>query len=268
MFDHIIATYGITGLGWIALSLFLTSMSKGGFPVGSIAVPLLVLMWPEETGAARAAVGFMLPMLCLMDLAAFVLYRKYVRWDRIKPMIPGSIAGVALASILFISEKYAVLHVSDEALRIAIGVLGLGFVGWHAAGSWIRRHLETAHIPSTKLCFGYGIVAGICSSLAHAAGPLMQMVLLPQRLPKMQFVATMVAYFFFLNWIKMIPFTFMGRIHEQNLTLGLLMLPVIPIGVLTGFALVRITHQKFFITLVYCALAVTSTFLILNGIRS
>jgi uncharacterized membrane protein YfcA len=225
-------------------------------------------MWPEETGAARSAVGFMLPMLCLMDLVAFLLYRKHIRWDRINPMIPGSIVGVALASVLFISDTHAILRVSDEALRIAIGVLGLIFVAWHAAGSWIRKHLETAHVPGRKLCFGYGVAAGVCSSLAHAAGPLMQMVLLPQKLPKMQFVATMVTYFFLLNWIKMIPFSLMGRIHEQNLMLGSIMLPVIPLGVLTGFAFVRITHQKYFITLVYCALAVTSFFLILNGISS
>lgn len=267
MFENIINTYGLAGLGWIALSLFLTSTSKGGFPVGSIAIPLLVLMWPTETGAAREAVGFMLPLLCTMDLVGVVLYRKHIRWDRIRPMLPGTLIGVAFAALFFISDTHALLHVTDAVLRIAIGVLGLLFVAWHAAGTWIRRHLETAHTPGNKACFGYGVVAGITSSLAHSAAPIMQMVLLPQKLPKMQFVATMVAYFFLLNWIKMIPFSLMGRIQEHNLILGFLMLPVIPLGVLTGFFLVRITRQQYFVTLVYCALAVTSLFLIFNGIR-
>ncbi len=40
-------------LVWIALSLMLIAMSKGGFPVGGIAMPLLILVWPGQTEAAR-----------------------------------------------------------------------------------------------------------------------------------------------------------------------------------------------------------------------
>jgi uncharacterized protein len=182
-------------------------------------------------------------------------------------MIPGSILGVALAAALFISEQHALIHVTDAALRIAIGGLGLFFVAWHAASSWIRKHLVDARVPGKAACTGYGMIAGITSSLAHAAGPVMQMVLLPQKLGKKEFVATMTGYFLFLNLTKMIPFSLMGRIQPEYLRLGLLMLPVIPLGVLSGFALNRITRPDHFNALVYCGLAVASFFLILNGIR-
>jgi len=268
MFSDLLTTYPPTGLAWIALSLLLIGMSKGGFPAGSIAMPLLVLMWPEQTDAARAAVGFMLPMLCLMDIASALLHRRYIRWDRIRGMLPGSVAGVALAAGLFISEQYALIKVTDAALRIAIGTLGLFFVAWHLAQQWIRRHLTQAHIPSNRACLGYGIVAGITSSLAHAAGPVMQMVLLPQKLPKREFAATMIGYFLFLNLLKMIPFSLMGRIQPQYLELGLLMLPVIPLGVGMGFVLLRLTRQHHYVALIYGALAITSIFLILNGLRA
>ncbi len=267
MIHDLFTIYTLIDLAWIALSLFLIGMSKGGFPVGSIAMPLLVLMWPAQAGAARAAVGFMLPLLCLMDMASVSLYRKHVQWKRIRRMIPGSIIGVAIASALFISEQHALMHVTDAALRIAIGGLGLFFVAWHAASAWIRKHLTQAQAPGHAACLGYGAIAGITSSLAHAAGPVMQMVLLPQKLPKREFVATMTGYFLILNSIKMVPFSLMGRIQEHYLQLGLIMLPVIPLGVLSGFFLNRITRPEHFNLLVYCALAVASFFLIVNGIQ-
>lgn len=268
MIADILNIYSFVDLAWIALSLFLIGMSKGGFPVGSIAMPLLVLMWPAQAGAARAAVGFMMPLLCLMDVVSVSLYRKHVQWKRIKRMIPGSIAGVTLAAALFISEQHAVIHVTDAALRIAIGALGMFFVAWHAASAWIRKHLAQAREPGNAACFGYGVIAGITSSLAHAAGPVMQMVLLPQKLPKRAFVATMTGYFLILNSMKMIPFSLMGRIQLQYLQLALVMLPIIPLGVLSGFGLNRLTRPDYFNILVYCALAVASFFLIYNGIRS
>lgn len=266
MLTDILTTYPPSGLAWIALSLFLLGMSKGGFPVGSIAMPILVLMWPTQTGAARAAVGFLLPMLCLMDVVATTLYRKHIQWSRIWRMIPGSILGVGIAAALFISDQHALIQVTDGALRVAIGILGLIFVAWHVANKQIRRTLTKTHTPGWAACSCYGTTAGITSSLAHAAAPIMQMVLLPQKLPKLQFAATMTAYFLLLNLIKMVPFTLMGRIQIPNLLLGLLLLPILPAGVLSGFLLVRVTQEKHYATLIYAALAVASFFLILNGI--
>ncbi len=266
--NELLASYPASGLVWIALSLFLIGMSKGGFPVGTVAMPLLVLMWPGETGAARAAVGFLLPMLCLMDIGAVWLYRTHIDWSRIRRMLPGSLVGVAIAAGLFISDQHALIHVTDAVLRIAIGTLGLLFVGWYAAGKWILARLAKAHTPGPTACFAYGAAAGITSSLAHAAGPVMQMALLPQRLPKMQFAATMTAYFFTLNLIKMVPFTLLGRIKPEFLLLGLIMLPIIPIAVLSGFLLVRITKDHHYTAFIYVALAITSLFLILDGINA
>ncbi len=95
----------------------------------------------------------------------------------------------------------------------------------------------------------------------------MQMVLLPQRLPKMQFAATMAAYFFCLNLLKVVPFTLLGRIQEQNLLLALLLAPIIPVATLSGYWLVRRTREHHYKAFIYTALAITSVFLILDGIR-
>jgi uncharacterized membrane protein YfcA len=263
-----LSQYELSGLFWIALSLLLTSMSKGGFPVGSIATPLLILLWPGQTHAARAAVAFMLPMLCVMDIGAVILYRRHVDWKRVRAMLPGTLAGVLVAACLFISDQHALIEVTDATLRIAIGCLGLLFTLWFATRKWILARLEKAATPGPKACFSYGLTAGITSSLAHAAAPVMQMVLLPQKLPKMQFAATNCAYFFLLNLIKLVPFVFLGRIQPDHLKLGIVMLPVIPIGVLTGYGLVRFTRDRHYAAFIHAVLAITSVVLIINGLRA
>jgi uncharacterized membrane protein YfcA len=260
-----LAQYNPTELAAVGLSLLLLGMNKGGFPVGSIAIPLLVLVWPSQSDAARGAVGFMLPMLCLMDIVAVTLYRKEIEWKELLHILPGSLIGVAIASALFVSEHNALIAVSDKVLKIAIGVLGLLFVGYFAARKWIFSQLHHAAKPNWTAGTSYGIVAGITSTLAHAAVPVMQMYLLPQHLPKMRFAATMAAYFFVLNLVKMVPFTLMGRIQPDNLMLGVVMLPVIPVGVLLGHALVKVTKQKHYVGFIYTVLFITSVILIIKA---
>ena len=202
----ILTHYSPVELAAVGLSLLLLGMNKGGFPVGSIAIPLLVLVWPSQSNAARGAVGFMLPMLCLMDIVAVTLYRKEIQWKKLSHILPGSLVGVAIASALFVSEHNALVAVSDRALKVAIGLLGLVFVLYFATRKWILKKLHHAVEPNWTAGTGYGIVAGITSTLAHAAVPVMQMYLLPQHLPKLRFAATMAAYFFILNFVKMIQY--------------------------------------------------------------
>lgn len=76
-----LSNYALLDLFWIGLSLFLLGMSKGGFPVGAIALPILILVWPTQAQAARESVGFMLPMLCLIDVVALTIYWRHVCRD-------------------------------------------------------------------------------------------------------------------------------------------------------------------------------------------
>jgi len=246
----------------IGVCLFLVGMSKGGFPVGSIALPLLILVWPTQVQAARAAVGFMLPMLCLMDIVALIFYRKHVLWGRLIYLMPATLLGVAVASVLFVSDS-AVVAISDRVLKILIGVLGIIFVGYFAAKKWILRHLNASQ-PNWKKGTLFGFVAGITSTLAHAAGPVMQMYLLPQQLEKKKFAGTTCAYFWMLNLIKLLPFYLLGRINGENLRLGAVLLPVIPLGVTLGWWLTHKTEQKHYMALIYAVLLITSVTLIVR----
>ncbi|MEI6891013.1 MAG: sulfite exporter TauE/SafE family protein [Pontiella sp.] len=258
-----LAAYSMLDLFWIGLSLFLIGMSKGGFPVGAVALPVLILVWPAQANAARSAVGFMLPLLCLMDLLALCFYWKHVKWGRLIYLLPATLLGVVVASYLFVSDS-AMISVSDTALKLLIGILGIIFVIYFAAKKWILKHIHASQ-PSwgNGTVFGFG--AGMTSTLAHAAGPVMQMYLLPQQLEKKSFVGTSCAFFWMLNSVKLIPFILLGRIQPDHLKLGAVLLPVIPLGVALGWWLTHKTEQKHYTVLIYGVLLITSITLIIKA---
>jgi len=181
-------------------------------------------------------------------------------------MLPGTVAGIVVASILFVSDESALIAVSDRVLKICIGALGLLFVLYRATSRWLLRRLAVAETPGVKKATAFGFAAGLTSTLAHAAGPLMQMYLLPQQLEKKTFVATGVGFFFILNLLKLLPFSLLGRFDTATLKLGLMLLPIIPIGVGTGYLLVRIMKPKHYVGFIYTVLFVTSVILILKAV--
>lgn len=258
----VLTQYSTAQLVMIGASIFVLGMSKGGFPAGVIAIPFLVLIWPGDHEPAKSAVAFMLPMLCIMDIIAVIFYRRHILWDRIKPLMPGTIAGVIVSAALFVSKENALLAVPDFALKFTIGIIGILFVIYRATQKWVLKRLAEVSRPTYKAGTFFGLAAGLSSTLAHAASPVMQMYLLPQNLEKMNFAATTAAYFWMLNLIKMIPFATQGRIEIPNLILGAVMLPLIPLGVASGYWLVTIMKPKHYIGFIYSILAITSVMLV------
>ena len=259
-----ISQFAGSDMFWIGLSLFLIGMGKGGFPVGAVALPLLILAWPAQAQAARQAVGFMLPMLCLMDAVAMAFYRRHVLWGRLIFLMPATLLGVAVASFLFVSNE-AVVAVSDRMLKILIGSLGILFVAYFVSKKWILGRIH-ATVPDWSRGSVFGFAAGITSTMAHSAGPVIQMYLLPQQLDKKKFAGTSCAFFWMLNLIKLLPFSLMGRIEADNLKLGFVLLPVIPLGVAFGWWLTHLTQQKHYMLLIYVVLLITSVTLIVKSL--
>ena len=253
--------WSVWRLGVVAFGVFLMGMNKGGLPVGSLSLPLLILAWPTQDDSARQVVGFMLPLLCVMDIAAVLFYRRHILWRRILPLLPGTVAGVALASVLFVGDVSAI-SLSDRWLKLSVGLIGILFVVYQLARDQITSRLEEARRPPAMASAGLGVAAGVTSTLAHAAGPVAQMYFLPQRLQKMNLAATMVGFFWVLNLVKLVPFGMLGRLHVSNLSLGIVMLPVIPLGVGSGYLVVRALKSDAYLKMIYLMLFVTSVILI------
>ncbi|MFO7870631.1 MAG: sulfite exporter TauE/SafE family protein [Kiritimatiellia bacterium] len=254
--------YTTLELLWVALSVFLIGMAKGGLPVGTVALPVLVLVWPGSTEPAKEAVAFMLPVLCAADIAAVTVYRKHILWDRLMRLFPGAVLGVAAASVVFVSRDSAMLHVPDRWLKLCIGVMGLSFIVWQAVRNFTLKQPGSPVRPGYGGSTAFGFAAGVTSTLAHLAGPVLQMYLLPQKLPKMNFPATLAGFFFALNLIKLVPFALLGRIRADNLLMGARMIPAMLMGVGAGYLLVRALKRKHYMGFIYFVLAVTSLMLI------
>jgi hypothetical protein len=260
-------TYTTTQLTVIALSIFLLGMAKGGFPIGAIALPILVLIWPQEAGGAKQVAGFMLPMLCTMDLFAIAFYRRHIQWRRILPLVPAASVGVVVASLLFLFGDVTVVSLSDRWLKFMIGAIGILFVGYQASRKIILKKLEETR-PGWRTASGFGFAAGITSTLAHAAGPVAQMYFLPQDMNKMALAAAMAGFFFLLNLIKLVPYATSGQFSGPVLLLGGMMLPIIPFGVVTGYLGVRAMRGHYYRLFIYAILLCSSTMLVYTAMTA
>jgi len=264
-----LAQYAWTEIAWIATAVFLMGVSKGGFPLGGLAMPILILIWPEQATAARSVVAFMLPLMCAMDVVSLIFYRKEVSWEAIAPLVPGSLVGVALVSMLFVSNTGALIAISDRVLKGLIGAIGILFVAFQMARRWVLGRLTEAEgmrRPGKVRSAVLGVAAGVLSTISHSAGPAAVIYFVPQQLGKLRLAGTMVAFFWGLNLIKLAPFGMLGRLEVGNLMLALWMAPVIPIGVGIGYWLVRILKEKHYGGLIYGALVVTSGMLVYRAL--
>jgi hypothetical protein len=262
---EVIRQFSAFELFWVALAVFLYALNKGGFPVSSIAVPLLVLFWPSSSEPAKTVVAFLLPLLVVMDAIGLVFYRKSIPWKRLLPLLPGAVAGIAVASILFVSQKNSFIYLPDRWLQLFIGIVGVFFIVYQAFKRWFLKKTEGEGVMygwGVSSIFGFG--AGVVSTLSNSALPVAQMYLLPQKLEKMHLAGAVVGMFAVINAMKMVPFALLGRIETENLLLGIWMLPLIPLGVWLGHFLVRVTKPKHYVGFIYAVLGFTSILLIVR----
>jgi uncharacterized membrane protein YfcA len=230
----------IAGLGVLFIGV-----SKAGFGggLGMLTTPLCVLAFGALGKAPSFAIGTLLPLLCAGD--AFSLYHYWGKWElkNLKYLLPGVVVGV-IVGVQLIGQF------SPRQLNLAIGLLAVAFVVFQLVKERIFE-AEGAFAPNHRIGIPCGISAGITSTFAHGAGPLVSMFLIPQRLPKQIYVGTTVAVFAWVNWIKMPFFVQQGIITPETLLTGLYYFPLVPIGVWLGVWLNRKFSEQLFLKLVY-----------------
>jgi len=248
----------------IVAALFI-GISKAGFGggLGMLTTPLCVLAF-----GPKDAIGILLPLLCAGDL--FSLYHYWGKWERqnLKFLLPGVVVGVVIGVQL-------IGRFSARELNLAIGVLAVTFVSFQLVKERVFR-AEGTFAPNHKIGLPCGVGAGITSTFAHGAGPVVSMFLIPQRLPKVIYVGTTVLVFTWINWIKL-PFYCLGRdalgwnwlppaalINRQTLLTSALFLPVVPLGVWLGVWMNRRIPERWFIPVIYTLVLATGVELIGN----
>jgi uncharacterized protein len=234
-------------------ALLITGISKAGFGsgLGILAVPLIALTLP----AAQAA-AIMLPILCVMDLAALWAYRGQWSRENMKIMLPGGIAGIVLGALTF-------RYVSEAGLKLMLGAVAIGFL----LQRWISAPAQLEHaVPTPGKGYFWSTLSGYTSTLAHAGGPPLSIYLLPQRMDKALMVGTTVVFFAVMNYVKLIPYTLLGMFDGRNLATSAVLVPLGVFGIFCGVWLRKIIPETLFYRFCYGFLFVTGLKLLYDGV--
>jgi len=236
-------------------AVLLFGIAKGGFGggLGVAAVPLMSLVMSPLQAAA-----ILLPILCLMDLLSLWAYRGKWVVPELTVLIPASLIGIAAGTLLF-------GFMSTGVVKLIIGLVALLFTVHHWLG---RRRNRTGNIRPVPRGVGVvgGAVAGFTSFIAHAGGPPVSMYLLRRPLHKTQFVATTVVFFAVVNYVKLIPYGFLGQLAADNLVASLVLAPFAPVGVGIGVWLHNNVSDRLFFRFVYLLLFVVALKLVSDGV--
>lgn len=207
-------------------------IAKTGVPgFGILVVPLMVL----AAGDARASAGWLLPLLCVADLFAIAYYRRHAYARRLFDLAPWVLAGMAVGVFA--------LGLGEPLLRALVGAIVLLMVVAHVAR---KRRGDDAIPISASHSARYGVLAGFATTVANAAGPVMNVYLLSKRLPKEEFIAAGAWFFFLVNLAKLPIYGMRGMIGAVSLTFDLCLLPAVAAGAFLGRRVNRWLGQQLF----------------------
>ncbi len=236
----------------IVAALFI-GVAKAGFGggLGILVTPLAALVYPSHE-----AIGIVLPLLIIADI--FSLYFYWHKWDarNVRWLLPGALAGIVVGILL-------IGRLDDHRLGQLIGCISVSFI----AIQWLRRLLGVRlEVYQPKQWQGtlFGLVAGITTTIAHAAGPVVALFMIPQHLPKERFVATSVLIFALINWLKLPFFLWQGLCTMETFRQSLVLMPLVPMGVWLGVWCNRRLSQTWFVRIIYVTLFTVGMYLLLK----
>lgn len=236
-------------------AVLITAISKGGMGGGMaiLAVPIMSLVISPVQAAA-----IMLPILCVMDMVSVWGFRGTYDKTNLKTLIPASAAGIIIGTLSF-------HYLEEHHIKVLVGAIALIFTinYWYKQ---LRKVDQPAKSPSVVSGGFWGAMAGFTSFSVHAGGPPISIYLLPQKMDKTLFVGTTVILFFAINYMKLLPYGWLGLFDTTNLMTSLVLVILAPIGVALGMYLHKRVSQFWFFTLCYVMLFITGTKLLYEGI--
>jgi len=231
---------------WLAaVGIFLVGLSKAGFGggLGILTTPFCVLAFEHLAKTPKFAIGVILPLLCAADSVSLYYYWKKWRQNNLKFLLPGVVVGTVVG--LTLMDRF-----SPRQMNITIGAICIAFVAFQFVKEQIFK-AEGVFAPNHQIGIPCGIGAGITSTFANGAGPLIAMFLIPQNLSKEIYVGTTVLVFAWINWIKFAFFLPAKIITLETGLYSFSLLLFVPVGVWVGLWLNQRIPEKVFVKFVY-----------------
>ena len=151
--------------------------------------------------------------------------------------------------------------VDADVFRLLIGAICLAFAAFQLARAlgW----LMVRQMPfSRNFAWVAGLVGGFTSFISHAGGPPTAIFLLSQGLGKTAFQATTVLSFWAINWMKVVPYAYLGIFSLETLKASAVLAPFALIGAWIGVRAHRLVPERAFFALTYVLLVATGLRLI------
>ncbi|MFW6059225.1 MAG: sulfite exporter TauE/SafE family protein [Phycisphaeraceae bacterium] len=240
-------------------AVFIIGVAKAGFGggIGVVAVPLMAVALPTDR-----TIGVILPVLIFADLFSVRHHRGNESRPHLRWLLVGAILGIIAGTLIL--WWWQTSGVLDFALNLAIGTMCLIFVAIQC------YRLAGGHVPhiSPRPIAGRiaGFLAGFVSTLTHAAGPVISIYLLEQRLAKKILVGTAVMFAFAGNLLKLPTYFGLQLIDPVTLIQSLWCLPLVPLGTWTGYWMHTRINEKAFTIIMYLGAAAAAAHMLYKAI--
>lgn len=229
-------------------AMLILGLAKGGFGiVGLLVVPILAIVISPIQAA-----GITLPILILSDIVALISYRRLYDKRLLLIMLPGGMVGIGIAWL-------TAAWVTEHEIRLIVGIVSLAF----ALNYWFRhRRNPVSHEHDPVKGAFWGAVAGFTSFVSHAGGPPFQIYAAPLRLDPRVFAGSSVIFFAVVNWVKAVPYFFLGQFSSDNLLASAILLPVSIPATLFGVWLIKRIKPEQFYELIYWLIFLIGLYLV------
>lgn len=220
------------------LVVIIAALLVGFGKTGISGVIMLVISILAITFGGKDSTGILLPMLLAGDLFAIWYYRKSVNWKKVLTPLPWALAGLVLGVIVG-------NYISDKTFMILIGTIVLLCLGILV---YTERKGKNFNVPNEVWFYILvGILSGFASMIGNSAGPIFSVYLLTLGFKKNSYMGTNAWFFFLINSIKVPLQIFVWHnIGLQSLLITVIMIPVITLGAIIGFFVLKKINEKYF----------------------
>jgi uncharacterized protein len=234
--DSFIQIIDLDWMQWITviMAAFLVGFSKTGIGgVMMFAIPVLA-----STFGGKDSTGILLPMLLVGDIFAIWYYRKSVEWKNVIRPLPWALVGLVIGVIVGI-------YINDHVFVLLIGMLVI-----LCLSVLVYTEIKGKNFTVPNDAWFYitiGILSGFASMIGNAAGPIFSIYLLALGFKKNNFMGTNAWFFFIINLTKMPLQIFLWHnIGIRSLSITITMIPVITIGAVIGYLVLKKIKDQYF----------------------
>lgn len=241
----------------VICAVLIVGISKGGFGggLGVLAVPIMSFVMPPAQAAA-----ILLPVLCVMDLFGIWQFRTRFDLFNLLTLLPAAILGIAIGALSFHS-------LSEQHIKLMTGSMALIFGVYFLCKKFLGSNVIAKRASVVGGIF-WGALSGFSSFSVHAGGPALNVYLLSQKLDKSIFVGTSIIFFAAVNYVKLIPYAWLGLFKLDNLAISFVLMFFAPLGVVLGGCLHKRINEEWFYLSCYGLLLLAGAKLFYEGIYS